>query len=198
MKSDICKISHNKDSLMVLLNETEKAASYSNLDKKQSGRLRLLAEELVGMLPELLEFSDGEFWVESEGKNFELHTALTPNGLMNNEMREKLLSVSTSGKNASAAGIMAKIKLAIEFMLIDYEKNAATFPSEYVFFNEGIGTVPYFSGEAWSLATYRQNAQKLKNEKWDELERSIIANIADEVLVGIQGKKVEVVVKKAF
>ena len=66
MKSDICKISHNKDSLMVLLNETEKAASYSNLDKKQSGRLRLLAEELVGMLPELLEFSDGEFWVESE------------------------------------------------------------------------------------------------------------------------------------
>ena len=113
MKSDICKISHNKDSLMVLLNETEKAASYSNLDKKQSGRLRLLAEELVGMLPELLEFSDGEFWVESEGKNFELHTALTPNGLMNNEMREKLLSVSTSGKNASAAGIMAKINFRV-------------------------------------------------------------------------------------
>ena len=198
MKSDICKFSHDKDSLSALLDETEKAASYSNLDKKETGRLRLLAEELVGMLPELLEFSDGEFWVESEGKSFELHTVLSPDESMTEERRSKILAVSTSGKNVSAVGIMAKIKLAVEFMLIDYERNVAELPADYCFYSEGIVPAPSFSGQAWSLEIYRQNAQKEKNEKWDELERSIIANIADEVLVGIQGKKVEIIVKKAF
>ena len=198
MKSDICKLSQGAESLSALLDETEKAASYSNLSKKDAGRLRLLAEELVGMLPELLEFSEGEFWVESEGNKFELHTELAPNEALTSDKREKLLEVSSSGKNASAKGIMAKIKLAAAFMMIDYETNAADMPLGYGFYSDGLSGVNSFSAQAWSLAAYRNKAKKEQSEKWDELERSIIANIADEVLVGIQGKKVEIIVKKSF
>lgn len=195
MKSDVCKICQDKSSLECILNETEKAGKYSSLDKKQLLRLRLLAEELNGMLGELLEFTDGEFWVESEGKSFELHVSLVPNERLNADMREKLLAVSTSGKNAAASGIMAKIKLAAQFMLIDYAHNTEiTAP----FYTYGLEDNSAFQAVAWSLAVYRIKAGSERDEKWDELEKSIIANIADDVIVGLKGRHVDITVKKHF
>ena len=199
MKSDICKLSANDiDSLKKVLSETEKTSVYASLDQKQSGRLRLLSEELVEMLPSLLEFTAGEFWIECAGKNFELHTVLNPNDSLTSEKRDELLKVSSSGKNAAAVGIMAKIRLAATFMLIDYEKNAAQMPATNDFYHDGMGANPYFTISSWSLENYRTKAKGEQGEKWDELEKSIIANIADDVLVGIDGKKVEIIVKKSF
>lgn len=37
-----------------------------------------------------------------------------------------------------------------------------------------------------------------KKEKWDELEKSIVANLADNVVVGIDGRQVNIVLKKKF
>ena len=37
-----------------------------------------------------------------------------------------------------------------------------------------------------------------ENEKWDELEKSIVAKLADDVIVGVRGKNVEIVIKKEF
>ena len=37
-----------------------------------------------------------------------------------------------------------------------------------------------------------------KKEAWDELEKSVITKIADDVIVGIKGRKVDIIVKKAF
>ena len=196
MKSNICTLEEGNASLSLLLDETEKAAAYSNLDKKQTGRLRLLAEELVEMLPELLSFSKGKFWIESEEKVFSLHTVLTPNESMTAERREKLLAVSSTGKNSAAIGIMSKIKLAAEFMLIDYEENA-TYSTPF-YENGMINPVSIGMDLAWSLNSYKQKANTQKDERWDELEKSIIANFADDVLVGVQGKKVEIIVKKSF
>lgn len=93
------------------------------------------------MLPELLEFADGDFWIEVDNNKYELHTSLFPKKSMSSDKREKLLSISKSGKNA---------------------------------------------------------AGKEKGEAWDELEKSIIANISDDVIVSIHEKKVEIVIKKTF
>ena len=54
------------------------------------------------------------------------------------------------------------------------------------------------SSVVWSLNDYQDKARKEKGEQWDELEKSIISNIADNVLVNLQGDKVEIVVKKDF
>ena len=199
MKSDICLLTKNdSDTLKKVLAETEKAAEYSSLDKKESGRLRLLAEELFEMIPSVLQFSSGEFWIESEGKKFEIHTCLKPTELLTIEKREEILKVSTSGKNAAAKGIMSKIRLAATFMMIEYENNSDLTLSGASFFDDGLGINPYFSLSSWSLEQYRKKIQDEKGEKWDELEKSIIANIADDVIVGIQGKQVDIIVKKAF
>ena len=74
MKSDLCKLTRNTVSLKNILQESEKAAAYANLDKKEALNLRLMAEELIGMLPELLDFSDGEFWIECEVQKIHVYT----------------------------------------------------------------------------------------------------------------------------
>lgn len=201
MKSDIINLSgitKNFDSLNRVLSETEKAAGYAKLEKKQSGRLRLLAEELIGMLPELLDFSTGTFWIECEGKNIELHTSLSPDETVTSKKRDELLKVSTSGKNAAVTGIMSKIKLAATFMLLDYNEVSKYAPQIYNDAYLYLGTTKNTELISWSLANYRSNAEEEKGEPWDELEKSIIANIADDVLVSVDGKSVEIIVKKTF
>ena len=195
MKSDVCKLTNNAASLEAILKESEKAAAYVNLDKKEAMKLRLMAEELIGMLPELLSFSDGEFWIISDGKKFELHVALLANEALTYEKREKLLAVSSDGKNAAAVGLMSKILITAEFMLIDYEKSLQTSSSFYTY---GIGGEFEGLSPLWTLTNYREKVSQEKGEKWDELEKSIIGNIADDILVGMDGTKVEITVKKAF
>lgn len=200
MKSNIIMLPSGKDenALQLVLAETEKVAAYQNLEKKQTGRLRLLAEEMVEMLPELLSFAQGEFWIECTGTAYELHTRLQPSDLLSMETRETLLSMSKSGKNAAAVGIGAKIRLAALFMLIDYKKATEEMPLEYTFYQDGLCASHPYSLPTWSLAAYRKTADKTQTEKWDELEKSIIANLADDVLVGVTEKQVEIIVKKTF
>ena len=51
----------------------------------------------------------------------------------------------------------------------------------------------------WSMEKYKAEVKKQKDEEsWDELEKSIVANIADEVSVRIIGANVEIIVTKAF
>ena len=52
----------------------------------------------------------------------------------------------------------------------------------------------------WSLSEYKENVKSGENasEKWDELERSIVASIADDISVGIIGNMVEMTISKRF
>ena len=195
MKSQVLNLSEDTESLKALLTETKRAAESANLDKKEATRLSLLAEELVGMLPELLGFTDGQFWIENEEKNFELHVSLCPNEFLTAEKRKKLISVSSDGKNSAVVGIMAKIKLAVQFMLVDYQQGRMRIPAIY---DEVLKDDKEASSVVWSLNDYREKADKIKGEIWDELEKSIVSNIADNILVSLDGNKVEIVVKKKF
>ncbi len=57
---------------------------------------------------------------------------------------------------------------------------------------------------SWSMSTYvsrvRSRLGELAeaDEAWDELEKSIVANLADEVTVNIVGNAVEIVITKTF
>ena len=66
MQSDIIKISRSEDNLNKILSETQKTAEYANLTSKQSIKMRLIAEEFVGMMKELSQDFEGEFWIEHE------------------------------------------------------------------------------------------------------------------------------------
>ena len=53
----------------------------------------------------------------------------------------------------------------------------------------------------WSLSAYRNAVEAHRDEeadKWDELEKSITAKLADEVKIFIRKNTVEMVIEKAF
>lgn len=202
MKTDVYKFKKSADSIEGVTGIAEKAARYNDLDKKQEIKLSLLCEELVGMLPNLLAYGSGEFWIENEGKSFEIHALVRSDTKLTSFDREELLAVSASGKNAASVGIMNKIRIAAEVMIANYALSAAAATDiENVaspdFYNMGMNTNPVGYTGQWSLQSYRSSA-KPDAAAWDELEKSIIANLADDVTVGIIGGKVEIVVKKTF
>ena len=52
---------------------------------------------------------------------------------------------------------------------------------------------------SWSMQKYKEDVQAGKNpDAWDELEKSIIANLADEVSVGVRRDGVELIVRKNY
>lgn len=207
MKSNICKLNEDITCLKAVLSEVEKVTTYNGLEDKKALRLRLLAEELCGMLPGLIENFSGEFWAENEGDDYELHVELKADD-MNIDLRDELISVSKSGKNAAAKGIMGKIRAVAETMLLAAsDPTLQTLPAgefyDYHGYNMGFGYIdPAIAVEtgyiySWSLFNYKTAVEEKKDE-YAELERSIVAKLADDIIVGIRGKNVEIVVKKSF
>ena len=208
MKSNICKLNKDLACLEAVLAEVEKVTAYNALEDKKSLRIRLLAEELCGMLPGLIENFSGEFWAENEGDNYELHVELKADD-MSIDLRDELISVSKSGKNAAAKGIMGKIRAVAETMLLaafDPDLAPMAAPGEfydYHGYNMGFGYIaPEMEAElgciyTWSLFNYK-TAVEDKEDEYAELERSIVAKLADDIIVGVRGKNVEIVVKKSF
>lgn len=198
MKSNICVIKKGGLGLENILTEVEKVTAYNDLQKKEALRIRLLAEELVGMLPELIKNFEGCFWLQNNENQYELHVELSV-GSLSKEKKEQLISVSASKKNAAASGFMGKIRDIAENMLLfsDEPSRSSLFENEYLY---GYDVADVHYNYAWSLDNYveQQRREKKPENDWDQLEKSIVAKLADDVIVGVRGKKVEIIIKKQF
>ena len=200
MRTDIYRFEKDEASVSQIHDEAHKIAAYNGLSHKQEMKLNLLSEELIEMLPNLLHYGTGMFWIENKGSEYEVHVKVEPENILPTIDRDKVLAVSKSGVNAAAKGIMNKIRIAAEIMLANYAQTADSSAmiyseSPYTFYDMGMYQDPYGYSSAWSLAQYRNEAEG-DTEAWDELEKSIIANLADDVIVGIIGKSVEITIKK--
>ena len=194
MKSDICIVEKGGLGLEKVLLEVEKVTEYNGMQKKEALRLRLLAEELVGMLPELVKNFEGRFWLQNDENRYELHTELFVENL-SIEDKEALLKVSANKKNAAASSFMGKLRDVVENMLLSSD---VPMDPDYLY---GYDTSDVHYTYVWTLEYYiNQQRERLpdNSEKWDELEKSIVAKLADDVIVGVRGKKVEIIIKKEF
>ena len=90
---------------------TEGLGMEQGLEVKQLRRLRLLAEELFGMLRSITGVVEADYWVEGEAKSFEVH--LKSDVSLTEEMRKQFLAASSSGENAAAKGFMGRLKVMI-------------------------------------------------------------------------------------
>ena len=184
--------------------------SFVNAEKlsgRQAMHVRLLAEEMLGMVRAISGEFKALFWIE--GDNKECRLRLNADTDMDPEKRRGLMSASSSGKNIAARGIMGKIREFIEVGMENYD-DVSRLQMRY-----GVSPVSYgmlgVDNEtmnqallSWSLKQYREEMSDTKDESeeneeaWDELEKSIVANIADDVQVGIMQDKVELIVTKRF
>lgn len=191
MKSEVVTITNDPSSLESVLHVAEKVANYNKLDGPSVERLRLLSEELYKMLPELLDIGTGTFWIETEGNQFSLHAQVEAEKFSFLDS-EGLLSLSTSGKNESTKSFLKKISYMVRGMMSGAVDNMM----ENGNYGEGMYTVD--GGHAMLPNRWSNYNADADIDHWDELERSIIEEIADEIKVGVMGRDVNVIVEKKF
>ena len=198
MRSNICKIEKGTRDLDAILKESERVAEYNGLNHKQTMQLRLLCEEIDGMLPNIIDDFEGELWIDFEDGVCKINVSIKIPEL-NMDKKAELIGVAKSRKNAAAVGIVGKIRNAIEDFFLD-EDSASTFAWSAGSFGLATG---YSEGVdyayLWRLNEYRNSVKKEEQEdEWDELEKSVIASASDDVIVGVKGKCAEIVVIKKF
>lgn len=183
---------------------TEEFAARAKLEKRDMLRLCLLVEETLGMVKAMVDEYFGQMWFVGDENACAIHMELVSD--MTGDKREELLSVSTSGENASAKGFMGKIGDFVQRTLHGFTKALDLYGAESMRYGivggGGIETPSVFDmTPMWSLKQYRaglEGAREQNSEAWDELEKSIVANLADDVIVGVKGDRVELVITKAF
>ena len=198
MKSNVCKIENGTKDLAAILKESEKVAVYNELTYKQTLQLRLICEEIDGMLPNIIDDFSGDFWIDFEDGLCKVNISLRFDGFTA-EKKDGLVGIAKNKKNAAAVGVVGKIRNAIEDLFL-YDVPVDTFSDPYtaVQFSTGFSEgVDY--AYLWRLENYRHSVKKEeKTEAWDELEKSVIASVADDVIVGVKGKRADIIVVKKF
>ena len=197
MKSRVIRVYSNGEGMDEALRQTELAALSYDLSQKNALHLRLLGEEMMGMLKGLTGEVDAEFYIEEENNNYVLH--LRTDTEMYAEKRQRLVEATTEKRDAAAVGITGKLRSLFASML--EPKNAET-PSVSSLSSLGV-FAPSSSGSGapmWTLSEYRDQVQEAEDaaEAWDELEKSVVAKLADDISIGIRGKCVEMTIHKKF
>ena len=199
MRSEKVIINNTGDDFDTLLRSVEKYTADLGLERKPALHLRLLAEETIGMVRSMTGDFTAYFWIEQKR---DLHTLNLEGKLkIDATEREKLLSVAKSGGNILAKGIMGKIKDIIEIGTLSYKEAESSEVFDYamvlpVYADRAIspGMDLGMTEQFWSLQSYRQGVKEAETvheepqeirELLDELEQSIVANLAEDVQVGV-------------
>lgn len=204
MKSNVCKIDNGTKDLDAILKECERVAEYNGLTHKQTLQLRLICEEIDGMLPNIIDSFSGDLWIDFENGVCKVNVSIKFDEFTA-EKKEALVELAKNKKNAAAVGIVGKIRSALEdIFLVDdsYGGGDMSLGSHY-FITQYYNSMDHYSGMdyayLWSLEQYKNTVKKEeKKEDWDELEKSVIASVADDVIVGVKGRRADITVVKKF
>ena len=179
---------------------TEKLGLEGGLDKKELLQLRLLGEELIGLMRGIAGDMEALFRIEQKDRAFRL--LLTSEITLTQEMRSRFLAVATSGENAAAKGFMGRIRDMIAAALLPKNEGPSVFTQGALgFLSMGSPTAGQAGGESymWSLNKFRENVDNEEaRQELEDLHKSIVASIADDVSVSVKGSDVEIVIEKAF
>lgn len=198
MKTDKISVSSQGARMGAALEQADKVAAYKGLSMKDALHLRLLTEEMMGLMRSITGEREGIFWIEDEDGEYRLH--LQVRTLLNSEEREQLLAVSSSGRNESAKGLMGRIR---DFFDWGSDEDLATYTSPLLLPDAFEYTSSPSLDWEWSMARYEnalstqieQGDQNVR-EAWDELEKSVVSHVADEVKVSIRSGTVEMIIYK--
>ena len=197
MKTDVILVSNDGNQMEAALNQTGKVAAYKKLSSRNELQLRLLAEEMMGMMRSITGEKEGQFWIEDRDDVYQLHLQVETR--LNAEKRGQLLSASSSGKNEMAKGLMGRLR---DF----FERNAedgAVAPSPLLLSNpQEMSSTPTLDWD-WSMTEYQNEINSRVKQQdedairiWDELEKSVVTHVADEIKVSIRGELTEMIILK--
>lgn len=201
MRSDIIEVLGTGSRMDSVLQEAEKLTAYKGLTGKNALHLRLLTEEMTALMRSITGEREGRFWIEDDQKGlYSLHLDVVTR--MNSVKREQLLSTATSGRNESARGLMGRIR---DFFDQTADEDVARYASPMLLPDAAeYSATPTLDWE-WSLNRYVRKYEEMDDAArtaqgaeadWDELEKSVVAKVADDVKVSLQGSHVSLTILK--
>jgi len=164
---------------------------------KEYYHLGLLTEEMLSMANQILHVYDGELWVEGTAEGYKI--------ILEAAVHEK--DGGEAAPKASPEGFMAKIAemMNCSYMFEDIEEmpeELAGMLPDYMSYGIRKEQGAHAWAGSWSLSAYRDNLRKQRGENpnaepaLDELEKSIVAHLADDVTIGIHGNRIRLVISK--
>ncbi len=195
MRTDIIHVTSTGTGMEEALAQAELVAAYRHYSAKSALQLRLLSEEMLGLMQAMTGSRDADYWIDAEKDACKLHLSMPV--IMNADMRQRLLSLSSRGKNAAARGVMGKIRSLLERMT---EPVSSDFAVDYAAgLNIPGGVSANQMGPLWSFNRYKASlGEKKPTEEWDELEKSVVGKLADEAEIAIADNTVELIISKSF
>ena len=191
-KTQEIRLVSNGDDLDAVLDEAAKFSESMNLAAKDSLRVMLLTEETMGMIKTLT--GEMELILSFIGQEDECIIRVETDTMMNIVKKENILAVSSTGKNALAKGIMGKVRDAFETAsMMSGGSDLSAYGSPLMVTGMPMNVYPdrLMDRVYWTLDGYKKSVEDEEDspehkERWDELEKSIVSNIADDVQVGVR------------
>jgi len=196
MKSESIVISTNEGNIDKVLEVVE--AFSKDLDHKTGLRIRLLAEETMNLIRSITGEMDAEFFLERDEDQVRLH--LNTNTIMFAAKRKELMEISTSKENAAAKGFMGKIREVFELAMLPKDERSARESRIGMMGLVDPTALSATTSETWKMSNYKDSVDKMDQdtefaqEARNELERSILGNIAKEVEISIIGDDVKMTI----
>ncbi len=204
MKTDIRRIIDAQERANLAIHMTDEYAAGVNLSEKEKMHLCLLAEEAIGMLYAMTDTVDGSIWIEGDEGASRIH--LEASAKLDRDQRKDLIAIDSRAQGAAGKSFMGMLGDLILDSLYHLGRSVLWLANES--FKNGMvgvnGVVAPMSADelipVWSLAEYKINLESNEDdasqEALDDLERSIVARLADDVIISVKGKKVEMVIVK--
>ena len=179
----MAELKMGKVEMKQVLEKVDTTIDQYDLTDQEEIKLRLLAEETVSMAKQLFGERDAVVIIRKEPHAFAVcyrtKTRLTA------EEKADLLDFSTKKENSKTKTFSGKIAF-----ITDYLFNAP------VDMNLGIGIYNAGPMASYDITWSMSNMNKaVKQEEWDQYEKAIILKYADDIIVGVLGNDVELVVK---
>ena len=202
-------VSNDKERIAEAYQLADEAIDTLGLSKKDSLHMKLLFEETIGMVKAITDDFTALIWAEKYQD--ECWLRFVGKTQMDIDKKTDFMSVSSSGENALATGFMGKVKDFIETGLLTYD-GVSKLQQKYNGFGMNMGAIGMtgpgvdvatapgaFTGFVWTMEDYKSSIKENDNPKyWDELEKSIVASIAKNVIVGIEKNQIEMAIIKSI
>ncbi len=198
MKSDVIVINGSESGTEAALELTEKF--YEGSSPKTIMRMRLLAEETMNLVRAITQDADmeAEFSLEKEADVYRIQ--LNTNTIMYADKRKALMEISSKKENAAAKGVLGKIREVFELALLPKDERSAR-ESRIGMMGLTDPTAIQTMSATWKMSNYISSVNEsatdaeFAQEAKNELEKSILANLAKDVIIGIVGDDVKLTIE---
>lgn len=175
-----------------ILAGAEQVGEYIGLSETEKLQLRLLTEESIELIKNIIEQYVGEMWFESEAKNVVINIQVMSRD-MDEVMRDKLVAASTTGENAAYKGFKGKI---LSLLDSHYKKGYSQQELDEIYEACGFHSEKDEDGNTYVWNKKPDEGKKRVGVVSDE--HSILDKIADKIEIGVLNQKAGIKIYKAF